>query len=407
MENFQTAKREYILRILSAATFTIFFQLYMVAPLIPGFSAYFKVPEQTVGLIVPAYLIPYGIATLFYGLLSDIIGPKRIILTSLFAFSILTALTAFSTSVNQLIFWRFITGIGASGVVPIALAWIGQTYAFEERGRPLGWLFGAMAGGGAFGSSVGVMLEPFIGWKMLFIGVAVTGFFIWIILYLVYLRVKTSTVTKPVLTWSIVFNGYKQLLSSGRGKTAYVFVLLNAVFHAGVFTWLGLYFEKTFGLNGIQIGLAILGYGIPGFLLGPFIGKLADKFGRKKLLPLGLGLSALSAFILIFNIPLALAASAVTILSLGYDLTQPLLAGIITQVGKERSGQAMSLNVFMLFIGFGLGSYLFGLALKLSLMQAFIIFSVFQTGLSLLAITLFNTEIRTSSLSKEAVSVSH
>ncbi|MCA6440798.1 MAG: MFS transporter [Chitinophagaceae bacterium] len=407
MKNFQTAKREYILHILSAATCTIFFQLYMVAPLIPALSAYFNTSEQTIGLMVPAYLIPYGIATLFYGLLADRIGPKRIILTSLLAFSILTALTAFSKSVNQLIFWRFITGIGASGVVPIALAWIGQTYAFEERGRPLGWLFGAMAGGGAFGSSVGVMLEPFIGWKMLFIGVATAGVFIWIILYRAYLKIKIPTVTKPVLTVSIVFNGYKQLLSSGRGKTAYAYVLLNAIFHAGVFTWLGLYLEKSFGLNGMQIGLALLGYGIPGFLFGPFIGKLADKFGRKKLLPLGLGLSALSAFILIFNIPLGVAAFAITILSLGYDLTQPLLAGIITQVGKERSGQAMSLNVFMLFIGFGLGSYLFGLALKLSLMEAFIIFSIFQAGLSLLAITLFKTEIRTGSLSKEAVSVSH
>lgn len=199
MKKIQTTSREYILRTLSAATFTIFFQLYMVAPLIPGLSAYFKVTEQTVGLIIPAYLIPYGIATLFYGLLADTIGPKRIILTSLLMFSILTALTAVSASVNQLVIWRFLTGIGASGVVPIALAWIGQTYTFEERGRPLGWLFGAMAGGGAFGSSIGVMLEPFVGWKMLFIGVSVTGCIIWIILYRAYLNVKTLKVTKRVL----------------------------------------------------------------------------------------------------------------------------------------------------------------------------------------------------------------
>ena len=405
MNNLQTTKSEYLLRVLAGATFIIFFQLYMVAPLIPSLSSFFKTTEQKVGLIVPAYLIPYGLSTLFYGLLADKIGAKRIILTSLFVFSILTALTAFSQSVNQLIIWRFITGIGASGVVPLSLAWIGQTYAFEERGRPLGWLFGAMAGGGAFGSSFGVILEPFVGWKMLFIGVSVIGVIIWLISYRTYQKAEATKITLHVLTLNIVFEGYKQLLSSQRGKTAYVFVLLNAIFHAGVFTWLGLYFERTFGLNGVEIGLALLGYGIPGFLLGPYIGKLADKFGRRKLLPLGLALSALSALILVFNIQLGLAALAVTILSMGYDLTQPLLAGIITQVGKERSGQAMSLNVFMLFIGFGLGSYLFGLALKLSLVEALKIFSIFQIVLSAISLPLFKTERNTNSLIKDTLTI--
>jgi MFS family permease len=182
MKNIQTTKREHLLRLLSAATFIIFFQLYMVAPLIPGLSSYFKVTEQTVGLIVPAFLIPYGIATLFYGLLADKMGTKRIILISLFLFASLTALTAFSQSIPQLIFWRLLTGIGASGVIPISLAWIGQTYSYQERGRPLGFIFGAIAGGGALGASAGVFLESFIGWKMLFLGVGAIALLAWIIL---------------------------------------------------------------------------------------------------------------------------------------------------------------------------------------------------------------------------------
>lgn len=392
MNNLQNRERQYLLHILSAATFIIFFQLYMVAPLIPSFSTFFKASEQTVGLTVTAYLIPYGISTLFYGLLADKLGTKGIIITSLFVFSVLTALTAFSQSINQLIIWRFITGIGASGVVPLSLAWIGQSYSFEERGRPLGWLFGAMAGGGAFGSSLGVILEPFVGWRMLFIGVSIIAAIIGIILYNIYQKIQIPKRTKLQLTLPIVFNGYKQLLSSQRGIIAYIFVFFNAIFHAGVFTWLGFYFQKTFNLNGLEIGLALLGYGIPGFLLGPYIGKLADQYGRWKLLPFGLALSGLSAILLAFNIPLGIAALAVTFLSMGYDLTQPLLAGIITHVGKERSGQAMSLNVFMLFLGFGLGSYLFGLLLKFGLIQALIIFSIFQLMLSLLGFILFKNE---------------
>src|SRR6266487_3277192 len=87
-------QRERLLRVLSAATFLIFFQAYMVAPLIPRLATVFAVSGQTIGLIVPAYMIPYGVSTLFYGLLSDRLGRRRIMLASLLAFIVLTALTA-------------------------------------------------------------------------------------------------------------------------------------------------------------------------------------------------------------------------------------------------------------------------------------------------------------------------
>jgi len=43
----------------------------------------------------------------------------------------------------------------------------------------------------------------------------------------------------------------------------------------------------------------------------------------------------------------------VTALSLGYDMTQPLLAGIVISLDAKRGGEAMGLNVFALFTGFG------------------------------------------------------
>jgi predicted MFS family arabinose efflux permease len=240
---------------------------------------------------------------------------------------------------------------------------------------------------------------------MLFFGVGAAAFLLWIILYLAYQKMPAVQLIKQGLTLSKVFSGYKQLLTSQRGRKAYVFVLLNGIFHAGVYTWLGLYFERNFSLNGWQIGLALLGYGVPGFLFGPFIGRLADKYGRSKLLPVGLFLSGLSAIILVFNIPLTIARISVITLSLGFDLTQPLLAGIISQVGKERSGQAMSVMAFMLFVGFGLGSYLFGLALHLGFTDALLIFSTLQIILSTIAWPLFKRENHLHTLKKEMASV--
>ncbi len=179
-------------------------------------------------------------------------------------------------------------------------------------------------------------------------------------------------------------------------------MLLNAVFHSGVFTWLGLYFSNRYGWGEVGIGLALLGYGVPGFLLGPVIGRAADRSGRRWLIPAGLAIAAVSAALLMLGLPLLAASFAVTLLSLGYDMTQPLLAGIVTALGGKRGGQAMGLNVFALFTGFGLGSFLFGEALRLGFPLALGIFAIVQLAAGLAAVPLFGSEAVRPSQSNDA-----
>ena len=395
MDNFQQInRRERLVRLLSGITLLIFFQAYMIAPMIPRLAKLFGASPQMIGLAVPAYLIPYGLSTLFYGLLSDRIGRRRIMYTSLFAFVALTALTVMSRNATGMIFWRLLTGFGASGVVPLALALIGELYPYQERGRPLGWLFGAMAGGMAFGSTFGVVLEPVIGWRGVFLAVSILGM-IGLVLLRPYVELLGETSRGPRLTLQNVLSGYKHLLSIRRGAQAYFYVLLNAIFHSGVFTWLGLYFSQRYRLGEVGIGLALLGYGVPGFLFGPVIGRAADRWGRRWLIPSGIVLAAIAAALLIPHLPLASAMLAVTILSLGYDMTQPLLAGIVTSLDPKRGGQAMGFNVFALFTGFGVGSLLFGWTVQLGFARGLMIFSAVQLVAAIAAIRIFEGEIPT------------
>jgi len=92
------------------------------------------------------------------------------------------------------------------------------------------------------------------------------------------------------------------------------------------------------------------------------------------------------------GLPIVVATLAITVLSLGYDMTQPLLAGIVTSLDKKRAGQAMGLNVFLLFTGFGVGSYLFGEALRLGFGTALAMFAVAQFLAAVIAVRLFHSE---------------
>ncbi len=382
---------ERLLRLLAASTFIIFFQAYMVAPLIPRLAREFSASPERVGLAVPAYLIPYGIATLVYGVLSDRVGRRRIMLASLSAFIALTALTATARTADELTAWRLATGVGASAVVPLALALIGRLFPYEQRGRALGWLFGAMAGGMAFGSTFGAVLEPVLGWRGLFLAVSAIA----LVLFFLLFR-QREMLGDPDLSIHVhlaaVLAGYAALLDSPRARRTYGYVLINAIFHSGVFTWLGLYLAEHYGLGETGIGLALLGYGIPGFLFGPLIGRAADRWGRRWLIPFGLVLAALSAGALALRPPLSLVNVAVIVLSLGYDMTQPLLAGIVTRLGGKRAGQAMGLNVFTLFVGFGLGSLIFSVALRRSLEFGYLSFSALLLVAAALAFASFREE---------------
>jgi predicted MFS family arabinose efflux permease len=397
-------QRERLLRMLALVTFIIFFQAYMVAPIIPTLANTFGTSVEKVGLIVPAYLIPYGVATLIFGLLADRLGIHRVLFASLAGFAVLTALTATAASIEQIAIWRSLTGLGASGVVPLGLTLVGRLFPYEQRGRPLGWLFGAMAGGMAFGAPLGAILVPFITWQGLFLVVSATSAGI-LLLFLPYGPTIAAAVQPITGTFGDLYRGYMSLLGTPRGQRTYIYVLINSMFHSGVFTWLGVYFEQRYGVRPVGVGLALLGYGVPGFLLGPLIGRAADRWGRAKLLPIGLGLSAVAAALLILGFPVVLAPVLAMVLSLGYDMTQPLFGGIVTSLGDKRPGQAMGLNVFMLFVGFGLGSLVFGEILRFGFSVALGLFMAVEVTLALLSLSLFRSEVpfRKSGAASEAM----
>ncbi len=383
----RSERRELLLRLFAAVTFLIFAQAFMVAPLIPRLASLFAVSAQTIALSVPAYLIPYGAATLVYGPLSDRIGRWPVLLTSLGAFVVLTAATAWAPTVAAFIGIRIATGLGAAGVVPVALALAGDLFPYEERGRALGWLFGAMAGGMAVGSTAGVLLEPFVGWRGLFLGVAALAAITGVPLVL---RREAEPPSRPIGRGPV--HAYFALLHLPRARRTYLYVLLNAVLHSGIYTWLGVYFAGEYSLHNVGIGLALLGYGVPGFAFGPSIGRLADRWGRGYMIPVGLCVAALSVMGLAARPPLLVAALSVATLSLGYDLVQPALAAIVTDLGPRR-GLAMGFNVFTLFTGFGLGSLILGALLRLRLTTAFGLFALGALVAAVAALRLFQGEM--------------
>ncbi|MGW8377958.1 MFS transporter [Streptomyces sp. ODS28] len=122
-----------------------------------------------------AYLITSTIATPLYGKLSDLYGRKPYFLTAISIFIVGSVLCTFSTSMTELAVFRAVQGIGAGGLMSLALAIIGDIVPPRERARYQGYMLGTFATSSVAGPLIGGALAGqdsllgITGWRWVFL----------------------------------------------------------------------------------------------------------------------------------------------------------------------------------------------------------------------------------------------
>ena len=118
--------------------------------------------------VVTIYLLAATITGVFYGKLSDIYGRRPMLLIGISIFLTGSALSGLSWSMESLILFRGIQGVGAGAIFPISLAVIGDLFSPRERGKYQG-LFGAVFGVSAIlGPLLGGWLTENLSWHWIF-----------------------------------------------------------------------------------------------------------------------------------------------------------------------------------------------------------------------------------------------
>ncbi|MBI5001720.1 MAG: MFS transporter [Euryarchaeota archaeon] len=230
-----------------------------------------NVDEAGIGLVIAAYSTAFLLSSWLFGRLADVRGRKRVLQAGLLACTIVSALQFFATSVELLVAARIAMGF-AAGTFPSAL----MAYAYESKGR-----VGRYASFGALGWGVGTLLAGFFAVYSLFapflVSAVLFGIAFGVSLALPF--PKQTLLKVPRIPIAVI----------KRNAASYVAVLLR---HTGAnMVWV-IYpiFLATINPDPMWIGIVYAVNAGTQFALMP----LLDRFDGKKLLAVGLALSALA-----------------------------------------------------------------------------------------------------------------
>lgn len=141
----------------------------MVRVALPIIRNDFQISADTTAWVAAAFTLPFMVLMPLYGRLSDVVGKRRLLLLGIVIVCVGTVMTIFSQGLGLLIAGRAVQGIGASGLMPLGMAFISAIFAADKRGRALGtWSQVGPIAGFVSPLAAGVVISLW-GWRASFI----------------------------------------------------------------------------------------------------------------------------------------------------------------------------------------------------------------------------------------------
>lgn len=372
--------------------------------------------------VFSAYLLSSSVTVLLFGKLADIYGRKPIYTIGMLIFLSGSILAALTNSMVMLIIARFIQGIGAGAIMPIATTIVGDIYSKEERAKVQGYLSSVWGISAIIGPLVGAFFVDFLSWRYVFwmnipLGIlSMAGIFIYLkedvkrekqridlvgslsmmvsIAALMYLLVEIGisiawnsvifySLLSVILISFLIFmkHGKSKIDSEGSFgiwsypiiKVANIATLLTGMIMIAVSSYLPTFVQGVMGKSALIAGFTLTTMSIGWPLAATIAGRLLLVIGYRLTSLIGAFFLILGTLMFLF-LPtmqdIALASTASFFIGLGMGLTSTaFIVAIQTTVAWQVRASATASNTFMRSIGSAIGVALLGGLLNNRMMQ--------------------------------------
>lgn len=371
---------------------------------LPGIESHFDASLESVQWVVVAYALVISVLLLPMGRLGDVVGRRRVYLTGTAIFVLASLGAALSTSLEMLVVMRVLKGIGAGMVQGCGMGMMIAAFPDSERGKALGTHLSVVGMGAIAGPAMGGFLVAWLGWQWVFLvnvpagglvlilawlllergpgagqyrrgegassfdwtGAAVSGVILLVLLLVVGNGNALGWRSTPVIVGGVAV----VILAAAfvwwelrvRAPMLDLRLFANQVFGLGVAAaWLSFFgssaarFMMPFYLQRVllyapeQVGLMMIPPALCMVLIGPFSGRLADRFGWRIPTVCGMVLTAAGAFVLAFALqersPVWLVIATMMMQSSGNGIfNSPNSSSILSVVDRSRYGVVSALT---------------------------------------------------------------
>jgi AAHS family 4-hydroxybenzoate transporter-like MFS transporter len=135
----------------------------------PALSAAMQIPRSVLGPVISSGLVGMMIGAMVSGPLADQFGRRPVLIGCALIFGVGSLLTATAQSVEGLVAFRAVTGLGMGGAMPNAIALTSEYMPRRRRGTAVTTMICGFSLGAAVGGFVAAAVIPRFGWQSVFI----------------------------------------------------------------------------------------------------------------------------------------------------------------------------------------------------------------------------------------------
>lgn len=351
-----------LLLVLALGCFTGALSIRVTDPVVPEIARDLETTAATVSLLASAFAFPYALGQPILGPLADALGKARIIKICLGVLTVTLFIAALAPSIEALFAARVLAGIAAGGIIPVALAVVGDRFPLAERHVAISRIILA-AVVGQLTSSVGAgFLASFFGWRIVMVvaGVAALATLLGTLANLA----PRPKVERRSFTIAGLKSGYATIFANPRAFVCYGGVAVEGIAVYGMAPYIATLFE-TKGIGGMrEAGIVIAGIGIGGVIYAALVKFLINRLGGVfNVMRTGGFVAAIGFAAIALQPPWPAQFAGFTLVGLGFFMVHNALQMQATELAPDARGSALALHAFFFFLGQAAGPVLYGLGL--------------------------------------------
>ncbi|WCN10085.1 multidrug effflux MFS transporter [Marinomonas mediterranea] len=277
------------------------FAIDMYLPALPKIGQTFNVGIQEVQLSLTAFLIAQSVSQLFYGPISDKVGRKPPLYFGMAVFFLSTVGCVYAVSLDMLIVFRFLQGIGAAAGIVVARAVVRDLYTGVEATKMMSLLMLVFGVSPILAPLVGSSVIALSGWRSVFTIIAICAGLGLVLIYFglkeSYPKVKRDATPHQGST----LNAYLILLNDPK----YMGIVLASSFAlANFFVYLAnspFVLIEHYNLTETQYGIAFGLNAAVFFFSAQMNARLCQRFGIETIIKFGIWTSTLTMSAMAFG----------------------------------------------------------------------------------------------------------